>query len=179
MDVIEAIHSRRSIRSYDDKPVARDLIEAMIWDAAQAPPPVSGQIPWTFSVFQGAGRIAAWGKRAKQHAADNHPDEPGWSWTERPEFEVFWGAPVLIVISGRTEDCCRAGQNLMLSAHARGLGTCWVGAPMLWLRDPAVRAELGLPERLEPVSAFCCGYPKAVPKVAARERPPIIWDPVA
>jgi hypothetical protein len=53
MDVINAIHSRRSIRSYHSKSVDRYLIESVIWDAAQAPPPFSGQVPWTFNVIEG------------------------------------------------------------------------------------------------------------------------------
>ena len=43
MDVIEAIHSRRSIRAYTDEPVERAVIEDLIWDAAQAPPPFSAE----------------------------------------------------------------------------------------------------------------------------------------
>ena len=41
MDVVEAIYGRRSIRSYAQRPVEQDLIEAIILDAAQAPPPTS------------------------------------------------------------------------------------------------------------------------------------------
>src|SRR6202162_5993063 len=159
MDVIEAIHTRRSIRSYSPRPVERELIEGVIWATAQAPPPFSGQLPWTFNVIQGSERISAYGDQAKRYARDNHPDEPGWEWSERPEFEVFWGAPTLIIISGRVEECCRAGQNLMLSAHARGLGTCWVGSPLLWLRTERVMAELEIPPDLTPASVLCLGYP--------------------
>ena len=175
MDVIEAIHTRRSIRSYLHQPVERELIEQVIWDAAQAPPPFSGQLPWTFNVVQGVERISAYGDEALQYARDNHPDEPGWEWTDRPEFEVFWGASALIIISGRVEDCCRAGQNLMLSAHARGLGTCWVGSPMLWLKTAPAKAKLKIPPELMPVSALCLGYPAAIPEAPPRKRPPIIW----
>ena len=60
MDVIDAIHSRRSIRSYQSNPVDRDLIESVIWDAAQAPPPFSGQVPWTFN----GDRRKFWGHAA-------------------------------------------------------------------------------------------------------------------
>ena len=71
----------------------------------------------------------------------------------------------------------RAGQNLMLSAHARGLGTCWVGSPMLWLTTSEVRAELAIPSGLTPVSVFCLGYPAEVPEATVRERPRIFWAP--
>jgi nitroreductase len=176
MDVIEAIHSRRSIRSYEPTPVARVLIEALVWDAAQAPPPFAGQSPWTFTVLEGAERIAAFGVRAKGHAARAHPGEADWAWAARPEFDVFWGAPAVVIISGRREDCCRAGQNLMLSAHARGLGTCWVGSPMAWLNQSEVKSELGLPADLEPISVLCVGYAKAVPAAPPRARPAITWS---
>jgi nitroreductase len=175
MDVIQAIHTRRSIRSYTPRPVARELIEQVIWDAAQAPPPHRGQVPWTFNVIQGVERISAYGDEALQYARDSHPDEPGWEWTDRPEFEVFWGASALIIISGRVEDCCRAGQNLMLSAHARGLGTCWVGSPMLWLRTAPAKAKLKISPELVPVSALCLGYPAAIPEAPPHKRPPIVW----
>jgi nitroreductase len=174
MDVIEAIHTRRSIRSYSPRPVEHDLIEDIIWDAAQAPPPFSGQLPWTFNVVQGVERISAYGDEASQYAKNNHPDEPGWEWTDRPDFKVFWGASALIIISGRVEDCCRAGQ---LSAHARGLGTCWVGSPMLWLRTEPAKAKLGIPAELTPVDVFCLGYPTVIPATRQRERPTIIWLP--
>ncbi|HEY7193238.1 MAG TPA: nitroreductase family protein [Gemmatimonadales bacterium] len=175
MDVIEAIHSRRSIRAYTTQPVDRELIEDLIWDAAQAPPPRRGQVPWTFNVIRGAKHIANYGREAKQYAKENRPDEPGWDWAGDPEFEVFWGAPALIVISGRVEDCCRAGENLILSAHARGLGTCWVGSPLLWLRTEGAKAKLRIPPNLSPGAALCLGYPATIPEVGLRERPPIFW----
>lgn len=175
MDIIEAIHGRRSVRSYAAASVERGLIENVIWDAAQAPPPFSGQVPWTFNVIQGVDRIAGLGARAMDHARARHAGEPGWSWLERPGFEIFWNAPVVIVISGELGDCCRAAQNLMLSAHARGLGTCWVGSPMLWLRTEEAKSELQIPAEQTPVVAMCLGYPQTIPPAAPRARPPLIW----
>ena len=175
MDTIDAIHTRRSIRAYTSRPVERDRIETLIWDAAQAPPPFSCQNPWTFNVIQGVDRNAALGARVKAHALANRPNESDPIWLERPGVEVFWGAPALVVISGEAGDCCRAAQNLMLSAHARGLGTCWVGSPMPWLRTDQAKADLHIPTTLTPVVAMCLGYPETIPNVAVRERPPIIW----
>jgi nitroreductase len=57
MDVFEAIYGRRSIRSYVQRPVERDLIAAVILDAAQAPPPVSDAVPWTFNIVLGIERM--------------------------------------------------------------------------------------------------------------------------
>jgi nitroreductase len=175
MDVIEAIHGRRSVRSYDPRPVERDLIESVIEDAAQAPPPFRGLVPWAFNVVEGVERIAAYGARAMDYARAHRPGGAGWDWLDRPGFKIFWDAPVVVIISGPVGDCCRAGQNLMLSAHARGLGTCWVGSPMLWLSTPDVRAELDIPAALTPVAVLCLGYPAAVPEAGPREKPPIVW----
>ncbi|HLZ85338.1 MAG TPA: nitroreductase family protein [Caulobacteraceae bacterium] len=176
MDAIAAIHTRRSIRDYAPRPVDRLLIEDLIWDAAQAPPPFAGQVPWTFNVIEGAERIAALGERAKQYARDNRPDVPSAAWADREDFKAFWNAPAVVIISGPVEDCVRAGQTLLIAAHARGLGACWVGAPMMWLRSPVAKAELGIPPDLTPVSAICLGYPAAEPEPRVRAHPPVIWE---
>ncbi len=175
MDVIEAIHGRRSVRSYEPRPVPRDLIESVILDAAQAPPPFRGMVPWTFTIIEGVERIAAYGERAMKYAREHRPSGPGSDWVERPGFKIFWDAPVVVIISGPVGDCNRAGQNFMLSAHARGLGSCWVGSPMLWLGTPDVRTELKIPADLPPVAVLCLGYPAASPEAIVRERPPIVW----
>jgi len=175
MDVIEAIHSRRSIRAYTTEPVHRDLISDLIRDAAQAPPPLAGQVPWTFNVIQGADLIAEYGARAKQYARDHRSEAGGLGWMDRGDFKVFWGAPAVVIISGPVEDCCRAGLLLTLSAHARGLGACWVGAPMPWLRTAEAKAEIGVPADLTPVSAICVGYAASVPAFQEPREPIVIW----
>lgn len=175
MEAIEAIHTRRSIRAYAAEPVDHGLIEDLIWDAAQAPPPFAGQIPWTFTVIEGAERIAELGERAKQYARDNRPDVASAAWADREDFKAFWNAPAVVIISGPVEDCVRAGQTLLIAAHARGLGACWVGAPMMWLRSSLARSELGIPAGLTPVSAICVGYAAAEPEPRTRARPPVIW----
>jgi nitroreductase len=180
MDTVTAIQMRRSIRDYETRAVEREIIADILWDAAQAPTtPVSG--PFLFHVIEGVERIAELGKRAKQYARDHRADAAGASWADRPDFKVFLDAPVAIVVSGHAgnsqsvQDCNRAGQNLMLSAHARGLGSCWVGAPMPWLRSLEARKELGIAEAFEPFAAFALGYAAAVPPSRSRERPEIVW----
>src|SRR5690348_13925908 len=114
MDTLDAIQSRRSIRNYKQLPEGRGLLEAIVSDAAKAPPPFSGQRPWVFNVIEGPERISSYGRRGRQFAKEHRTEGPEWDWVDRADFEVFWNAPVLIIISGRVEDCCRAGQNLML-----------------------------------------------------------------
>ena len=183
MDTIAAIHGRRSIRDYEPRPVPRSLVEAILHDAAQAPtPPVSGTAPFAFIVIEGVERIAKYGAAALAFAKQHRKPDPAYGWVDKPGFLVFFNAPAVIVIcgfdSGYTqgpEDCSRAGQNLMLSAHARGLGTCWVGSPMMWLRDPATRASLGVPADYTPHAALTLGYPSGSSSGKPREMPDVIW----
>jgi nitroreductase len=183
MDTISAIHSRRSIRDYQPRPVDRTLLSEILWDAAQAPtPPVSGPDPFAFIVIEGAARVADCGGRALAFARDHHPPGAAYDWADDPAFSVFFNAPAAVIICGyddglgqAIQDCNRAGQNLMLSAHARGLGTCWVGSPMLWLRAPAARAELAIPDRCHAHAAFALGYPAATPAGRPRPTPAVIW----
>lgn len=178
MDILEAIRGRRSIRAYEPRRVPRATIEAVILDAAHAPPPFRDQAPWTFQVLDDPDRVQRLGARAMAYARTHRPDGPGFAWLDWPEFRVFWDAPAVIVISGPVQDCCRAGQTLMQAALARGLGTCWVGAPMPWLASDDGRAELGLAPGLTPAAAFCLGYPRETPVPPPRGRPAIVWcDP--
>ena len=133
--------------------------------------------PWAFCVIEGVDRLAAYGARAKRFARDHQPEDRPWTWPDRPEFKVFWDAPVAVLISGRRGnseapcDCCRAGQNLMLAAHARGLGSCWLGAPMPWLNSPGIAKELSVPAGFDPIVAIILGYPAEMPTGSPRPRP--------
>jgi len=183
MDTIAAIHTRRSIRDYEPRLVPRSLIEAILYDAAQAPtPPVSGKAPFAFVVIEGLERVAESGAAALAFAKQNRKPGPAYDWVGQPGFSVFFNAPTVIIICGfddglgqAIQDCSRAGQNLMLSAQARGLGTCWVGSPMLWLRDPATCASLGVPTDHTPYAVFTLGYPSGAPAGTPRAMPDVTW----
>lgn len=182
MDPIQAMHERRSIRAYEPRAVARERIEELLWAAVQAPtPPVSGQAPWHLCVLEGAEGLARYGARAKEYARTHQAEGQHWAWSERPEFQVFWGAPTLVLLCAKKgnpeapNDCCRAGQNLVIAAYARGIGSCWVGAPIPWLRSPGVATELGLPPDYEPEVAIVLGHPAENPVGNPRSRPYITW----
>ena len=98
-----------------------------------------------------------------------------------PAFDVFYAAPVLLVISTVTdtpwavEDCSLAAENLMLTAHSIGLGTCWVGVAQAWLRTPAGKESLSLPLTHVPVAHIVVGHPKSAPTLVSRGEPNITW----
>jgi nitroreductase len=100
---------------------------------------------------------------------------------DNPAFDIFYHAPVLIVISTTTEtpcaieDCSLAAANLMLAARAAGLGTCWIGFAQNWLATPKGKAALELPASYRPVAPIILGHPKSTPAPVARREPEIRW----
>ena len=98
-----------------------------------------------------------------------------------PNFDIFYGAPALIVISTATqipwaiEDSALAAENLMLAARGMGLGTCWIGFAQAWLGTPEGKAALKLPTSYFPVAPIIVGHPKSVPLPVPRKEPEIRW----
>ncbi len=149
MDAIEAILSRRSIRWYTPDPVPEGLVRAVL-EAAMASPSARNRQPWAFVVVD---------DRAILNAV--------------PEFHPHAGmlrhAPLAIVVCADTtrqplegywlQDCAAATQNILLAAHALGLGACWVGVQPRPEREAGLKRLLDLPEWVRPVALVALGYP--------------------
>ncbi len=183
MDLIEALRTRRAVREFTTEPVGRAVIDDLIAAAVLAPSAVNLQ-PWAFAIVQGAERLHALGTEARRHAAAHLPaSSPLHAHAADPAFEMFHGAAALIVICAAddeaqsAEDCCLAGENLMLAAHVKGLGTCWVGLSRPWLNEPKVKAELGIPAAWHPVAPIVLGHRGTLPPPTPREAPRIVWCP--
>src|SRR5690242_14863623 len=123
MELTEAIFARRSVRSFKDEPVARDMIEAVIAAAIQAPSAMNEQ-PWIFSVIEDQAKLDHISRAAKTHMLelDTSDASPVRKMLSDPGFHIFYHAPALVVISAKgggrwaIEDCALAAQNLMLAA---------------------------------------------------------------
>lgn len=182
MNLVDALHGRRSVRAYRPEPVRRDVIADLIWHAVQVPrPPVSHEASWAFHVIEGRDRLADFGERAKAWAAGHPPPGAPWSWPAQGDFEVFWGAPAAVLICARQGhpeapfDACRAGQNLALAAHARGLGSCWIGAALPWLNGPEGREAAQVPEGFDVAVVLAVGHPAAMQPGRSAAAPAISW----
>jgi nitroreductase len=89
---------------------------------------------------------------------------------------IFGKAPVLIAIFGDVSfpcyiyDCCAATQNLILSAHRFGLGSCWI-EPGIGdeLTESQIRNLLNAPKNLKIVSLVAVGFPAEMPKPKSRK----------
>ena len=149
MDTLQAIHTRRSIRKYQDKPIPAELIRELL-AAAMSAPSAGNQQPWHFVVvtdreilgrIPGINPYAAMAKNAVVAVlvcADL-------------SLEKFPGNWVL--------DCAAAVQNLLLAAHAKGLGAVWTGIYPEKDRMEGFSSLFNLPENILPHTLIPLGYP--------------------
>ena len=183
MDLNEAIFSRRSVREYTSQTVDNQTIQKLI-DAAVYAPNAMHQQPWTFTVVRDRKMLDEISRDAKSYMLANmtpsaQAEQIG-SRLSEPDFHIFYHAPVLVVISADqqgpwiVEDCALAAANLMLSAYAHGLGTCWVGFAQSFLNTPDAKKLLGLPEEWISVAPIIVGYPQAVPIDVPRKAPTVL-----
>ena len=149
--------------------------------AAIAAPSAHNRQPWRFLVIQGQTtkrRLAlAMGERLRADRLRDGDAEAAIASDVSRSFTRLTGAPVLVLVCvsmidmDRYPDASRnqcertmavqgtamATQNLLLAAHAAGLGACWMCAP-LFCPDTVV-AALRLPADWEPQGIVALGYP--------------------
>jgi nitroreductase len=181
---MEVLRNRRAVREYTDPPVERSVIEGLI-DAAILAPSAMNLQPWAFAVVLGRDRVDLLAKKAKEwllaSLAQTSYDPAIRHMLEDPHYALFYHAPALVVILAKTagtqsaEDCCLAGENLMLAARDQGLGSCWIGFARPWLDLPATKKELKLPEHCHVVAPIVLGHAKAWPESHGRKPAEIYW----
>ena len=142
MDVFEAIQERRSIRSYQDKPVPRVLIEKIL-EAGRLAPSAKNCEPWHFIAVTNAEKRKAMS---------------GGTWAK-----FLTQSPLVIVACGDKKaspdwyaiDVALAVENMILTAVGEGLGTCCVGSFI----EEDIKETLKIPERFEVLVMLAVGYP--------------------
>ena len=152
---IENIMTRTSIRKYKDQPVEQEKIDVMLKAAMAAPTAVNLQ-PWHFIVIDD--------KKTIEMLSGQQPTN----------------APLLIAICGDTDkttmpdgksklpdfwvqDVSAATENLLLAAHAQGLGAVWTGVYPAMERVADVANVLNCPNNIIPVAVVRVGYPDEAP----------------
>ena len=184
MDLKEAIYNRRAVRNFTTETVSENVLRQLIEAAIQAPSAVNQQ-SWTFSIVRDRDLLARISREAKAYMLRTSPAALASPHFQEllgnPEFDIFYHAPVLIVISAQAdspwvvEDCALAAENMMLTACAAGLGTCWIGFAQSWLGTPEGKAILKLPDSSKPVAPIIVGHPKSPAPAVPRKEPKIDW----
>lgn len=160
MDALQVIHTRRSIRQYRDQPVPEELVKQLLGAAMMAPSARNAQ-PWHFVVLRD--------RRLLAEIPRFHPNA-----------EMARDAPLAILVCADLDleispgywmiDCALAAQNLLLAAHALGLGAVFTGVYPREERVEGFRRLLDLPERVMPHSLIPVGFPAEQPVSEDRYR---------
>ncbi len=185
--VLEAIHTRRSVRAYETRPVASELITTVIEAANVAPSGMNTQ-PWRFVVIESPDLK----KKLVETAVPNSKKylEPLKSVNasryssimkryDELEDPVYYSAPVIIFVIGEglyaSDSCPLACGNLMLAAESLGLGTCWVKLGSMIRDNSKIVEALELKEGETIFGPILLGYPKDQPKAPVKRDPAIKW----
>jgi nitroreductase len=164
MDAIDALKNRRSVRAFQDKPIVKRELEAII-DAVRFAPTARNLQPWEFVVVTDKNklsRLAELGENAKFMAQ---------------------AAACIVVFSIDTkyflEDGSAATSNILLAATALGIGSCWIAGdkkPYCQQVNTLLHAPLGM----KLVSMIALGYPlekNAFKTIAKRELKELLhWE---
>jgi F420 biosynthesis protein FbiB-like protein len=178
--LLHLIKERRSIRRFKDRPVPRLLLDRVLEAACWAPSAHNRQ-PWRFVVVTGIGdkqRLAeAMANRLRVDLSADGTDPAAIDRDVGRSRQRLTNAPALIVVcltmrdmdmypDERRQACehlmaaqsvAMAAQNLLLAAHAEGLGACWMCAPLFC--PDTVRDVLGLPVDYDPQGIIVLGFP--------------------
>jgi len=183
-DIIGLLKDRRSIREYIPKEVPESVLNSILEVAMWAPSAHNAQ-PWRFIVIRDLAlklKLAeAMARRWKRDLAKNGVSERDRENLTRASVERFSSAPIVMVSCltmvemhhypdkkrqriesiMAVQSVAAAIENMLLAAHAMGLGTCWLCAPLFC--PETVRKLLTLPSDFEPQALITLGYPAERP----------------
>ena len=162
--VIDNIMTRTSIRAFTSQTISKDTVEMLLRAGMAAPSAVNLQ-PWHFIAITDRAKLDEL-KEANPHA------------------KMLEHAPLAIVVCGDLnkamegpgqefwiQDCSAATENILLAAHALGLGAVWTGGHPIAERVDALHEILKLPESLIPLCAIVIGYPAEQPEPKDKWKP--------
>ena len=161
METVETIFTRRSIRKYTNEKIADELITLLL-KAAMFAPSARNYQPWHFVIITKRDHL--------DQLAEIHPYG-----------NMLKQAPLAILIAGDkniepaeayiNQACAVATQNILLAAHAKGLGAVWLGVYPREERMKGMSDYLQLPENIIPISLVSMGYPEEKKSQPERFKP--------
>ncbi len=149
MDAITCIHTRRSIRKFEKRAVGEELIRQVL-EAGMTAPSAGNQQPWQFLVITDRALLA---QIPGVHPYASMAPEAAFSVLVCGDLSLeklrgFW-----------VQDCSAAIQNMLLAAHALGLGGVWTGIYPDEDRVGGFRRLFNLPEHVVPLALLPFGHP--------------------
>lgn len=151
---IEDIMTRTSVRSYTDREISREQLDTLL-RAGMAAPSAANKQPWRFVVVTDKSKLKEIG-------------------TNFEYMKQADGAAAAIIACGDLDatfegvnsgfwiqDVSAASENILLAAHAMGLGAVWCGIYPDPDRVVKFREMFAIPETIVPMSCIVLGYPSA------------------
>ena len=175
-DTVRSIMERRSIRKYKPKQITEKELDCIVECGLNAPSAVNSQ-NWHFTVIQDAELISWMDNKIKEYLpprfVSSYKERNG----GREDFNMFYNAPTLILISGDAKDswtesnCGYAVQNMCLAAQSVGVASIIIGVTRFMFNGPdadTYAKELGVPDGYRPLYTVCFGYGDMDPVVPER-----------
>lgn len=170
--VMNALLTRRSIRKYKPDMPSREDLDRIIEAGLYAASGKGGQSSMI---------VAITSKSLRDQLMDMNRSIGGWA----PEFDPFYGAPAVLLVLAKkgtpftVADGSLTMGNMMLAAHALGLGSCWINRAREEFESEegkAILAGLGIEGEWEGVGHCVVGYPEGdAPAPAARKADRVVW----
>ncbi|MFI3114841.1 MAG: nitroreductase family protein [Clostridia bacterium] len=158
-EIIENILTRRSVRSFNDKPVSKEDIELLLKTAIYAP---SGSNKQTWNFFAVLNKEKIQNLIQVMEKALN-----------KPGYKMCGPTAIIITTNERDsnyghDDNSSAMQNMQLAGHSLGIGSVWINQLSNGNSDiPEIRAELtklGIPENHLAFGVLALGYTDLEPR---------------
>lgn len=171
-EVLDAIHARRSTRSFTSRQIEPEQLETLL-DAAVWAPSGGNNQSWLFTAIQNDElllKLNGLVREGFQHWVpdDDYPGKQGAkAASQKDGYNFYYHAPAVIIATNKPgyenamADCALGLENIFLAAQSMGLGSCYLNQ-LHWLRnDAGVRDflfELGIPREHTICSAAAIGY---------------------
>ena len=165
---LDVIMTRTSIRAFTGEPVSKDQLETILKAGMAAPTGMNAQ-PWRFVVLTDQDKIKeVFGTGFRS--------------------EMYTTAGAVIVVCGEAEtdgrpnmfwyeDCSAAAENILLAAHALGLGAVWTAGYPAVDRTAPISQALGIPANVLPLCVIPMGVPAENPEPKDKWKPENIhWE---
>jgi len=184
-EVLKAIKTRRSVRSYKQNKIPREIIDTIIDAGNQAPSGMNSQ-PWRFVVVEDEAlhkKMTATAvpnaKKLLEKVKTSNPERYQQIMKRYEELEdpVYYSAPAIIFVIGRGPyadlSCPLACENMMLAAFSLGLGSCWVHFGSLITDSEEIKNTLELKADEKIFGPIVMGYPEVFPEPPDKKAPEI------
>ena len=161
---LECIMTRTSIRKYTDEPVSKTDIETLLRAGMAAPTAVNAQ-PWHFVAITDKAKLREMAATSRRGGM-----------LEQAALAIVVCGDMDKAMEGKAQafwiqDCSAATENILLAAHALGLGAVWTGGYPMDERVEAISKVLKLPETIVPLCTIVIGHPAESPQPKDKWKP--------